>query len=39
MIKLEDLGRKLTEAGRLKFRPLCVYGTDEIPEGAIHHTQ
>jgi len=35
MIKLEDLGRKLTEAGRLKLRPLCVYGTDEIPEGAV----
>ncbi len=22
-------------AGRLKLRPLCVYGTDEIPQGAM----
>jgi hypothetical protein len=35
MSSLEELGNKLTEAGRLKLRPLCVYGTDEIPEGAI----
>ncbi len=35
MLSLEELGRKLTEAGRLKLRPLCVYGTDEIPEGAV----
>lgn len=35
MLGLEELGKKLTEAGRLKLRPLCVYGTDEIPEGAI----
>ena len=30
-----ELGNKLTEAGRLKLRPLCVYGTDEIPESAL----
>lgn len=35
MLSPEELGKKLTEAGRLKLRPLCVYGTDEIPEGAI----
>ncbi|MCO5381121.1 MAG: DUF169 domain-containing protein [Methanosarcina barkeri] len=35
MLNLEELGKKLTEAGRLKLRPLCVYGTDEIPEGAV----
>lgn len=35
MLSLEELGKKLTEAGRLKLRPLCVYGTDEIPEGAV----
>jgi uncharacterized protein (DUF169 family) len=32
---VKELGKKLTEAGRLKIRPLCVYGTDEIPEGAV----
>jgi len=35
MLSLEELGKKLTEAGRLKLRPLCVYGMDEIPEGSI----
>ena len=35
MLSLEELGKKLIKAGRLKLRPLCVYGTDEIPEGAI----
>ncbi len=35
MLNLKELGRKLTEAGRLKLRPLCVYGTDKIPEGAV----
>ncbi len=35
MIRLEELGRRLTEAGRLKLRPLCVYSTDEIPDGAV----
>jgi len=35
MLSLGEMGKKLTEAGRLKLRPLCVYGTDEIPEGAV----
>lgn len=35
MLSLEELGNKLTKAGRLKLRPLCVYGTDEIPEGTV----
>ncbi len=35
MIRIEELGEKLTEAGRLQLRPLCVYGTDKIPEGAV----
>ena len=34
-LNVKELGKKLTEAGRLKLRPLCVYGTDEIPEGAV----
>ena len=35
MIRIEELGKKLTEAGRLQLRPLCVYSTDKIPEGAV----
>ena len=35
LLDVRELGKKLTEAGRLKLRPLCVYGTDKIPEGAV----
>lgn len=35
MLGIQDLGKKLVIAGRLKLRPLCVYGTDEIPQGAL----
>jgi hypothetical protein len=35
LLNVKELGEKLTEAGRLKLRPLCIYGTDEIPEGAV----
>jgi hypothetical protein len=35
LFNVKYLGEKLTEAGRLKLRPLCVYGADEIPEGAV----
>jgi hypothetical protein len=35
MLSVKELGKKLLEAGRLELRPLCVYGTDEIPEGAV----
>ena len=35
LLKVKELGKKLTEAGRLKLRPLCVYGTDETPKGAV----
>jgi hypothetical protein len=35
MLSIDELGKKLTEAGRLKLRPLCIYGTNEIPEGAV----
>lgn len=34
MLSVHELGKKLTEAGRLKLRPLCIYGSDEIPQGA-----
>jgi uncharacterized protein (DUF169 family) len=33
MLTVGEMGQKLVEAGRLKLRPLCVYGTDEIPRG------
>jgi hypothetical protein len=35
MPSVQELGKKLVVAGRLKIHPLCVYGTDEIPQGAI----
>jgi len=35
MLAVGELGKKLAEAGGLKLRPLCVYGTDEIPGGAV----
>ncbi|MCQ1534961.1 hypothetical protein FTO70_04510 [Methanosarcina sp. KYL-1] len=34
-LSIEELGKKLIEAGRLKLRPLCVYSADEIPENAV----
>ena len=34
-LSVEELGKKLTEAGRLQLRPLCVYATDDIPKGAV----
>lgn len=35
MLSAKELGKKLTEAGRLELRPLCVYATDEVPKGAV----
>ena len=35
MAAVTDTGKKLAEAGRLKLRPLCVYGIDEVPPGAV----
>ena len=35
MTGVPELGKKLAEAGRLKLRPLCVYGTDVVPPGAV----
>jgi hypothetical protein len=31
MTGVSETGKKLAEAGRLKLRPLCVYGTDVVP--------
>jgi uncharacterized protein (DUF169 family) len=33
MLSVQELGKKLVKAGRLKLRPLCVYNADEIPQG------
>jgi len=35
ILSVKEMGKKLTEAGRLKLRPLCVYATDEVPQGAV----
>lgn len=35
MMSVQELGRKLAEAGRLKLRPLCVYGSDDVPQGGV----
>ena len=35
MLSVQDLGDKLVKAGRLKLRPLCAYGSDKIPRGAV----
>lgn len=35
MLSVQELGEKLVQAGRLKLRPLCVYGTDELPINAV----
>ena len=34
-ISIKTIGEKLTVAGRLKAKPLCVYGSDKIPDGAV----
>ncbi len=33
-LSIAELGDRLTIAGRLKMRPLCVYGSETIPAGA-----
>lgn len=35
MLSVQELGEKLAKAGRLRLRPLCVYGSDQIPQGAV----
>lgn len=37
-LSISEIGRKLTQAGRLETRPLCVYGSTEIPEGTVPST-
>ncbi len=35
MLNIQELGKMLAIAGRLKLRPLCVYGADEMPQSAV----
>jgi len=35
MLSVQELGKRLARAGRLKLQPLCVYSSSEIPQGAI----
>jgi len=35
-LSVADIGKKLTKAGRLEMRPLCVYGTDAVPCESVH---
>jgi hypothetical protein len=37
-LSVSEIGNRLTQAGRLKTRPLCVYGSQEIPEGVAPST-
>ena len=34
-LSIEEIGEKFSVAGRLKHLPLCVYGSDLIPESAV----
>lgn len=33
-LSIREVNDKLVKAGRLQYRPICVYGTDEVPKGA-----
>jgi hypothetical protein len=34
-ISIEEIGAQLIRAGRLEYRPICVYGAENIPENGI----
>lgn len=38
MLSISDIGAKLSLAGKLNSRPLCVYGSNSVPQGAIPST-
>ena len=38
MLTISEVGTKLRLAGRLKSQPLCVYGSNMIPEGVVSST-
>ena len=37
-LSVSEIGSKLTQAGKLQTRPLCVYGSEAIPEGVAPST-
>jgi hypothetical protein len=37
-LSVSQVGNRLTQAGRLRIRPLCVYGSQRIPEGVAPST-
>jgi len=37
-LSVSEIGNRLAQAGRLKIRPLCVYGAEEIPAGVVPST-
>lgn len=37
-LSISEIGGKLAQAGRLRTRPLCVYGSSQIPEGVVPST-
>lgn len=37
-ISIKKIGEKIDAAGRLKAKPLCVYGSESIPDGAVRTT-
>lgn len=34
-LTIKEIGIKLTQAGKLKLSPLCVYGSETVPENSI----
>ena len=38
-ISIKEIGNNLVKGGRLKTRPLCIYGSETVPENAITSTK
>jgi len=38
-MSIKEIGEKITLAGRLEARPLCIYGSETIPENAVPSTK
>ena len=32
---IKEIGETIVSAGKLQYRPICVYGTNEVPKGAV----
>lgn len=37
-LSVSEIGKRIESAGRLKMRSICIYGANEIPEGAVPST-